>query len=49
MNGPTMIYIDNQSAIAIAWNEKFSEQTKHFEVGHHFIHKRLEDGTVSLE
>ena len=34
MHEPTTIYIDNQSAIAIAHNEKFSERMKHLEVGH---------------
>jgi hypothetical protein len=49
MHDPTIIYIDNQLAIAIAQNKRFSEQTKHIEVGHHFIHEKLEDGSITLE
>jgi Reverse transcriptase (RNA-dependent DNA polymerase)/Pol polyprotein, beta-barrel domain/gag-polypeptide of LTR copia-type/GAG-pre-integrase domain len=49
MISPTTIHIDNQSAIAIAQNERFSERTKHFEVGHHFVREKLEDGIISLE
>jgi hypothetical protein len=43
------IHIDNQLAIAIVQNERFAEWTKHFEVSHHFVHKKLEDGIISLE
>jgi hypothetical protein len=49
MHDLTIIYIDNQSAIAIVQNERFSEQTKHIGVGHHFIHEKLEDRSITLE
>src|ERR1700676_715439 len=49
MSQPTVIRVDNQSAIALAQNEKFSECTKHLEVGHHFVREKIEDGSISLE
>jgi hypothetical protein len=49
MCDPTPIFMDNQLAIAIVQNERFSDWTKHLEVGHHFMWEKLEDGTITLE
>ena len=49
MHNPTPIFVENQSAIAIAWNEKFSDWTKHLEVRHHFMWEKLEDGSITLK
>ena len=33
----TTLFVDNQSAIAIARNPKFHDRTKHIEVRYHFL------------
>jgi hypothetical protein len=49
MRDPTPIFMDNQSAIAIVRNERFSDWTKHLEVSHDFMWEKLEDSTITLE
>ena len=34
---PTLIYGDNQSALAIAENPRYHKRTKHFDIKHHYI------------
>jgi hypothetical protein len=46
---PTTLFIDNQSAIAIARNPTFHARSKHIEVRHHFVREKLADNTINLE
>src|SRR6266851_3612268 len=46
---PTVLHIDNQSAIAIAKNPKFHNRTKHINICYHFLRQVIEDGTVELQ
>jgi hypothetical protein len=46
---PTNIHIDNQSAIAIAKNPEFHNHTKHIDIHHHFLHKKVEEKQINLE
>jgi len=47
---PTIIYEDNQSAIAIAKSENFGhKRRKHIDVRHHFIQETIQNRTVCVE
>jgi hypothetical protein len=46
---PTVLHIDNQSAIAIARNPEFHDRTKHIEVRHHFLRHKVEGEEIRLE
>jgi Reverse transcriptase (RNA-dependent DNA polymerase) len=45
-NSPTSLFIDNQSAIALAKNPKFHNRTKHIAVRYHFIREKIEDKEI---
>jgi hypothetical protein len=49
MSSPTILHVDNQSAIAIARNPEFHERTKHIDVRYHYIRQVIDDGTLYLE
>ena len=46
---PTVLPMDNQSAIAIAKNLQFHDRTKHIEVRHHFKGDKIEQGELELQ
>ena len=47
--GPTIIYCDNMSAIAMSKNPVFHGRTKHIELRHHFIRDLVQNGEIQLE
>jgi hypothetical protein len=46
---PITLYIDNQSAIAIAKNPEFYNHTKHIKVRHHFLHQQFKSKAIVLK
>src|SRR5258705_1591381 len=48
-DGPTMLCIDNQSAIAIAKNPAYHARTKHIVVSYHFLQEKYASGELDLE
>ena len=46
---PTLIYEDNQSAIAMTRNPQFHGRAKHIEIKHHFIRDQVTQGTIMLK
>jgi len=48
VNGPTTIYEDNKSCIAIAYKPKHHGRTKHFDIKAHFIRDHVEKGDVEI-
>jgi hypothetical protein len=49
VTGATIIYGDNQGAIALAHNDVSHGRNKHMEVKHHFVREKITDGTVELQ
>jgi hypothetical protein len=45
----TIIYGDNQGAIALAKNPQFHARTKHIDVQHHFVREKQHSGEVDLQ
>jgi hypothetical protein len=45
----TIIYCDNQGAIALAKNPEFHARTKHFDIKVHWVREKLKVGEVQLE
>jgi hypothetical protein len=45
---PTIIYVDNQSAIKISENDTAHDRTKHIDIRHFFIRDLIESGEVKL-
>ena len=48
LSGPTTLFLDNQSAIALAKDHQYHAQTKHIDVCFHFIQWIIEDGKLHL-
>jgi hypothetical protein len=48
-NQPTLLYIDNQAAIAISENDTHHSRTKHIDIRHHFIRDAIKDNTVKVK
>jgi hypothetical protein len=49
LDSPTVLHVDNQSAIAIVHNPEFHDRTKHIEVRHHFLRHKVEGEEIRLE
>lgn len=45
----TVIYGDNQGAIALAKNPQFHARTKHIDIQYHFVREKQPEGQVSLQ
>ena len=45
----TIIYCDNQSAIALAKDPKFHPRTKHIAIQHHWVREKIAEQVVDLE
>lgn len=45
----TVIYCDNQGAIALAKNPQFHARTKHIDIQHHFVREKINEGLVQLK
>lgn len=45
----TIIYGDNQGAIALAKNPQFHARTKHIDIQQHFVREQVQKGTIKLE
>ena len=48
-DSPTVVYCDNQSAIALAGNPIITPRTRHVGVHFHFSREQVELGTIRLE
>jgi hypothetical protein len=48
LSGPTTLFSDNQSAIALAQDHQFHARTKHIDIRFHFIRWIIENGTLRL-
>lgn len=46
--GATIIYGDNQGAIALAKNDQFHGRVKHIDIQHHFVREKLAEGRIDL-
>jgi len=47
--GPTLIFEDNQSAIAMAKNPQFHGRAKHIDIRHHFVREQVANGAIKLD
>jgi hypothetical protein len=48
LSAATMLFLDNQSVIALTCDHQFHARTKHIDVCYHFIHWVVENGTLHL-
>ena len=46
LDSPTTLFVNNQSAIVIARNPEFHDQTKHIEVQYHFLRQVVDSGKL---
>jgi len=45
----TVIYCDNQGAMALARNPEHHNRSKHIDVAHHFQREKVADGTIDMK
>jgi hypothetical protein len=43
------LYIDNNSALKLTRNPEFYSRSKHIDIKHHFIHKKVEEGVINTK
>ena len=48
MEGPTTLFSDSKSAIALAQDSHYHARTKHIDIRYHFIRYIIEAGTIKL-
>ena len=48
LSGPTTLFSDNQSTIALTQDHQYHARTKHIDIRFHFIRWIVEDGKVKL-
>jgi Reverse transcriptase (RNA-dependent DNA polymerase) len=48
VSSPTLLYIDSQSAMAVACNPEFHDRTKHIGVRYHFLRQLLTDSEIDF-
>lgn len=46
---PSVLFVDNQSAIKLIKNPKFHERTKHIDIRYHFIRERFVRGDLTVK
>ena len=46
--GPSLIFEDNQSTIAMAQNPQFHGRAKHIDIRHHFVRDQIANGSIKL-
>jgi len=46
---PTIIFDDNQGAIALTKNPQYHARAKHYNVNHHFIREHIKNGELKIE
>nr|CCA23660.1 putative polyprotein [Albugo laibachii Nc14] len=45
---PIQLFVDNQSAIAIATNDGYQSRAKHIDIRHHFIREHVKFGNIKI-
>ena len=45
---PTVVFEDNQAAIAMAKNPQFHGRSKHISIKYHFVRDKVNDGTINI-
>lgn len=46
---PTLLYVDNQSAIRLIQNPEFHKRTKHIDIKFHFIREKVKDRDIEVQ
>ena len=49
VESPTVIYVDNQSAIKISENDTEHDRTKHIDIRHYYIRELIKSGEIKLK
>lgn len=47
VNKPTILHIDNQSAIRLIRNPEYHNRTKHIDIRYHFVREKYEEGIIT--
>ena len=45
---PTVVFKDNQAAIAMMKNPQFHGRSKHISIKYHFVRHKVNDGTINI-